>query len=91
MILAGGTAGGAITILSALWAELYGTRNLGAIRALGVAGMVFASALAPGFMGWLVDLGIGLEDQIAAMAAYAFLAAGCFVPLTRRFHRPAAA
>ncbi len=91
MILAGGTAGGAITILSALWAELYGTRNLGAIRALGVAGMVFASALAPGFMGWLIDLGIGLEDQIAGMAAYAFLAAGCFVLLTRRFLRPAAA
>ena len=88
MILAGGTAGGAITILSALWAELYGTRNLGAIRALGVAGMVFASALAPGSMGWLIDLGIGLEDQIAAMAAYAFLAAGCFVPLTRRILRP---
>ena len=84
MMLAGSTSGGAVTLLGALWAELYGTRHLGAIRALAVAGMVFSSALGPGVMGWLIDWGIDLEDQFLVMAAYTVVSAGLFQLLSPR-------
>jgi sugar phosphate permease len=84
MLLAGGTSGGAVTLLGALWAELYGTRHLGAIRALAVAGMVFSSALGPGVMGWLIDGGINLEHQFLVMAVYTVVSAGLFRLLSPR-------
>ena len=81
MGLSGITAGAATTLVGALWAEIYGTRHLGAIRALAVAAMVFATGLAPGLMGFLLDLGIDLESQILAMAAYTLTAAAFFVAM----------
>ena len=91
MTLAGITSGGAVTLLGALWAELYGTRHLGAIRALAVASMVLSSALGPGVMGALIDWGVSLEDQFLAMAAYALGAAGLFHLLTPRLRHLTAA
>jgi hypothetical protein len=84
MLLAGCTSAGGVTLLGALWAELYGTRHLGANRALAVAATVFASALSPGVMGWLIDGGIGIEDQLLAMAACALAGASLFHLLTPR-------
>ncbi len=43
MILLGICSGLTAVLLGALWAELYGTRHLGAIRAFGHAAMVFSS------------------------------------------------
>lgn len=59
----------------ALWAELYGTANIGAIRALVSSALVFASALGPGIAGWLIDAGIDLDRQAFFYAAYCFIAA----------------
>jgi MFS family permease len=84
MMLAGATSGGAVTLLGALWAELYGTRHLGAIRALAVAGMVFSSALGPGVMGWLIDWGVILEHQFLVMAVYTVAGASLFRLLAPR-------
>jgi len=42
-------------ISNGLWAELYGTEHLGAIRAAGAVLSVFASALGPVFVGWALD------------------------------------
>ena len=84
MLLAGSTSGAASIMLGALWAELYGTRHLGAIRALAVAGMVFSSALGPGVMGWLIDWGVRLEDQFVVMAAYTVVGASLFQLLSTR-------
>ncbi len=64
------TAGAASSIHSALLAELYGTRHLGAIRSLAHAVMVGATALGPGVTGALLDLDVRLADQFLAMAAY---------------------
>jgi MFS family permease len=75
MALVGLTGGSAATIQGALWPELYGTRHLGAIRGLVTAGIVFASALAPGLIGILLDAGVALQTQLMAMAAYCFIAA----------------
>lgn len=91
MALAGVTSGAGLTVLGALWAELYGTRHLGSIRALAVSAMVFATALAPGLMGWLIDAGVPLERQFVVMALYAAGAAGLFFALTPRLRAARAA
>ena len=70
MSLMGCTAGGAMMVVGAVWAELYGTAHLGAIRALSVSLLVLATAIAPGAMGWLMDRGVSLELQLALMSAY---------------------
>ncbi len=54
MLFLGISIGIYFTGLSALWAELYGARNLGAIKSLTNAIMVFASALGPAIMGTLL-------------------------------------
>jgi MFS family permease len=84
MALVGLTAGSANTIQGALWAELYGTEHLGAIRALVMAGVVFASALSPGLIGLLMDAGVGLEALLLAMGAYSLAAALWLVALIPR-------
>ena len=48
-------------VMSSLWAELYGTRHLGAIRAVATVVMVFGSALGPVFMGWALDVDISIR------------------------------
>ena len=75
MLLSGLSMGSSGTLLGSLWAELYGTRHLGAIRSLATSGAVFASALAPGLMGVLLDLGVGIGAQLAGMAVYSGAAA----------------
>lgn len=70
MLLLGATAGGATVVLGALWAELYGTDHLGSIRALSMALLVLATAIAPGLMGAFLDAGFSLEAQFMVMAAY---------------------
>lgn len=91
MALTGLTAGGASTLQGALWAELYGTEHLGAIRALVMSATVFASALSPGLIGILLDAGISLQIQMLAMALYAFAAAGWMAMWMGRFHGHAGA
>jgi hypothetical protein len=61
MGLVGGTVGAAGAILGAMWAELYGIRHHGAIRALTSAIGVFSTAGSPILMGAAIDLGVGME------------------------------
>ena len=71
MALAGITGGAGATVLSTVWAELYGVLNLGSIRAL-VAGLsVIFSSLAPAVLGWLIDAGVSLELISALCGVYA--------------------
>ncbi|MGX6648688.1 MFS transporter [Maricaulaceae bacterium MS644] len=70
MALVGVTAGGATVLFGTVWAELYGLAHLGSIRALAVSLMVFATALGPGAMGLLIDLGVGLDAQFQGLAGY---------------------
>ncbi|GAB5506317.1 MAG: MFS transporter [Rhizobiaceae bacterium] len=62
------------TLFGALWPEVYGVRHLGAIRAVTVAIMVFATAMGPGLTGFLIDLGVSYPLQIGAMGLYCFAA-----------------
>jgi predicted MFS family arabinose efflux permease len=72
LALLGLTSGLAFTGFSALWAELYGARHLGAIRSLASAISVFASALGPVTVGLLLDAGMKMETICLGFAAYCF-------------------
>ena len=64
------TTGANSTLPNAFWAEFYGTRNLGRIKATAAAVMVLGSALGPGITGVLIDAGVGIERQYLGVAAY---------------------
>jgi len=61
MLLMGVSSGLYFTALSALWAELYGPRYLGAIKSLTNAVMVFSSAMGPALVGYLLTQGMEFE------------------------------
>lgn len=71
------TTGANSTLPNAFWAEFYGTRHIGAIKAMAAAVMVFGSAIGPGLTGGLIDLGIDLNAQYVGVAAYFILATAC--------------
>ena len=58
---------------NAFWAEFYGTQNIGSIKAMAAAVMVFGSAIGPGITGMLIDLGMGWDTQLIAIGAYFIL------------------
>jgi len=60
MLMLGVHTGLIHTSVSALWAELYGPRHLGAIKSMYLALMVLASALGPVIMGALMDAGLSI-------------------------------
>ncbi|MEO1264408.1 MAG: MFS transporter, partial [Pseudomonadota bacterium] len=68
------SAGFMVSISGTLWAELYGTRHLGAIRALVVAAMVLSTAVGPSITGYLIDAGLGVGTLLIVMAAYCIAA-----------------
>ena len=62
LIGSGSGLGATLTIYGAIWAEIYGTSHLGAIRSLAQSIMIFASALSPSVFGRLMDQGFSLES-----------------------------
>ena len=76
LLATGVTIGLAFTSVSAMWAEMYGVRNIGAIKGVVSAALVFASALGPLFMGVLIDAGVGMEVICLIFAAYAVASTG---------------
>ena len=83
LVLAIGS-GMAPSIFGALWAEMYGTTHIGAVRSLAIAVMVFASAAGPGIAGALIDLNINLVTQSWFNAAYCFAITGLYLILQNR-------
>lgn len=62
---------GAIATCSApLFAELYGTTNLGGVKSVSSSIMVFSSALSPVTIGSALDAGVSIEKQAAIAATY---------------------
>ena len=68
--LLGLTSGANATLPAAFWAEFYGTRHLGAIRAMAAAVMVLGSAIGPLLTGVLIDAGTGIETQYLWVGGY---------------------
>jgi MFS family permease len=73
-VMLGLTAGASTTLPSAFWAEFYGTKYIGSVKALAAAVMVLGSAIGPGITGLLIDYNVGLEIQFYWIAAYFALA-----------------
>ena len=67
------SAGANSTLPTAFWAEYYGTKFLGTIKALGTAIMVLGSAIGPGVTGYLIDWGFGIEKQYFIFGLYFML------------------
>ena len=85
LFLVGITSGLAYAAVTALWAEVYGVAHLGAIRALAVSIMVFASALGPPVMGGLMDAGVTVETVCLLFALYCLAASLMLVAGLRGF------
>lgn len=83
MILLGCSYGISSAVFGAIWPENYGTRHLGAIRAVVSAAMVFASALGPGLTGWFIDRGVDFEFQLLIMSIYCLLTMLVLFPVSR--------
>jgi MFS family permease len=84
MVLIGCTVGAAQTVSSAIWAELYGTRHLGSIKALTAAGAVLSTAVGPGLTGLLLDAGVALSKLLLAMGVYCVFMSVMFLMLVPR-------
>ena len=70
--------GGQATLPSACWAEFYGTRHIGSIKAAVTSAMVLGSALGPGISGVLIDRGIAMPMQLIAFSLF-FLGASALM------------
>jgi len=79
LALYGLTQGASSTLIGSLWPDLYGTRNLGSIKALGTSAMVVSSALGPGMTGVLIDWGVQFPDQAWGCALWLVLASAGFM------------
>ncbi|WP_298916201.1 MFS transporter [uncultured Roseobacter sp.] len=84
------TSGANSTLPNAFWAEFYGTKNIGSIKAMAAAVMVLGSAIGPGVTGLLIDFGVGLERQYIGVAVY-FLIASAIMFFGVRRARPSLA
>lgn len=80
------TSGFLYSGLTALWAEIYGVKNLGAIRSLCNAIAVFATALGPLIMGIMMDQGISIENICLIFAVYCLLSSWLFMRTLKKFH-----
>ena len=69
-----GISNGFANILgSSTWAELYGVKHLGSIKALTTALMVFATAFGTALFGYLIDIGFTVGDIAVVSGMYIFI------------------
>ncbi|MDP6691278.1 MAG: MFS transporter, partial [Alphaproteobacteria bacterium] len=76
MLFMGLTSGGGQTLIGAAWPEFYGVMHLGAIRAMVMSMSVWASALSPLVLGWLIDRGVAMETMAVGFLVYLAVAIG---------------
>jgi MFS family permease len=68
--LIGITNGFANVLGSSTWAEIYGVKHIGSIKALTTALMVFATAFGTALFGFLIDFGFSVEQISLVSATY---------------------
>ena len=74
-VILGAAHGLQATLITAFWAEFFGTRHIGAIKAVSTSVMVFGSAIGPGVSGVLIDAGLDFPAQMLWIAAFFAVAA----------------
>ncbi len=70
------TVGSGGPIKDALWVELYGVRHLGSLKSLFATFMIFSTAAAPAFFGYIIE-----KDQGITYLLYGLLAGSLLVSL----------
>ncbi|MDC3042916.1 MFS transporter [Candidatus Pelagibacter sp.] len=70
--LVGVTNGLANVLGSSTWAEIYGVKYIGSIKALTTALMVFATAFGTALFGFLIDIGFSIEQIAVVSGTYIF-------------------
>jgi len=70
--LLGLTNGLANVLGSSTWAEIYGVKYIGSIKALTTALMVFATAFGTALFGFLIDIGFTIEQIAVVSGTYIF-------------------
>lgn len=90
LALVGITTGLGNAMWGALLPELFGTRHLGAIKALAAAFMVVGSAIGPGITGLAIDLGVPFTGQVLWMTGGVVAISGLHLAVVARLPaRPA--
>ena len=70
-----GISNGLANVLgSSTWAEVYGVKHIGSIKALTTALMVFSTAFGTAVFGLLIDKGFSIEEISIISGMYIFLA-----------------
>ncbi len=69
-IFLGITSGANTTLPNAFWAEFFGTKHLGSIKAAAAAAMVLGSAIGPALTGILLDFDISLNFQYVGISIF---------------------
>ena len=68
-----GISNGLANVLgSSTWAEIYGVKYIGSIKALTTALMVFSTAFGTALFGFLIDIGFSIEEIAAVSGTYIF-------------------
>lgn len=94
-MITNGLSGGMFGVVqNVLWAELYGTKHLGAVKSLITSTSIFAAALAPAVMGWLLDSGwtmrlIAMGSLVYILLAILLATRVKFAPLGKQAKPPA--
>src|SRR6056297_3017611 len=77
----------------AVWGTLlpwvYGTKNLGSVRALATAIMVLSTAIGPGITGPFIDWGVNFPRQGLAMGLWCLALSLAMIPVSLRLSRAA--
>ena len=74
MVLLGISIGSGSPIINALWVEVYGTKHLGAIRALISSLAVISTSVSPILFGFLIDGGVSGQALFMWMSVYVLVA-----------------
>tara|TARA_B100000809_G_scaffold19840_1_gene17450 strand:+ start:18818 stop:20041 length:1224 start_codon:yes stop_codon:yes gene_type:complete len=74
LILLGTAIGSGSPIVNALWAEVYGTKHIGRIRALMASLAVISTSISPILFGYLIDNGITGSKLFFWLSMYVLLA-----------------
>ncbi len=75
-LLFGLTVGSGGPIKSAIWAELYGVRHLGAIKSMFATLMIFSTAASPVLFGWVLDHSQTAKPLLYTLCLSSFVFAG---------------
>jgi MFS family permease len=83
MIGMGLTFGAGLVANTTLWAELFGSRNIGAIRGFVIAMNTLIASIAMALAGWLIDAGISMSEQALGNGIVTFAAAMLLIGVSR--------